>query len=78
MTSVGEAHDAALMLCRLGARAALVKGGHMVGVQAIDVLVIRGEDGEPGEAVEIRSKRLRLPPIRSLSFHAILAIRYEA
>jgi hydroxymethylpyrimidine kinase/phosphomethylpyrimidine kinase len=61
--SVGEAHDAALELCRLGAQAALVKGGHMVGAQAIDVLVIRGEKGETGEAIEMRAKRLRLPPI---------------
>ena len=63
VTSVSEAHDAALELCRLGAQAALVKGGHMVGAQAIDVLVIRGEDGEAGEAIEMRAKRLRLPPI---------------
>jgi hydroxymethylpyrimidine/phosphomethylpyrimidine kinase len=63
VTNVGEAHDAALALCRLGARAALVKGGHMVGAQAIDVLVLRGEDGEPGDVVEMRARRLRLPLI---------------
>jgi hydroxymethylpyrimidine/phosphomethylpyrimidine kinase len=63
VTNVGEAHDAALAICRLGARAAIVKGGHMVGGQAIDVLVIRGEDGEPGEVVEVRARRLRLPLI---------------
>jgi hydroxymethylpyrimidine/phosphomethylpyrimidine kinase len=77
VTSVSEAHDAAIALCRLGARAALVKGGHMVGAQAIDVLVIHGENGEPGEAVEIRAKRLRLPPIHGggCTFAALVAGR---
>ena len=63
VTSVSEAHDAALALCRLGARAAMVKGGHMVGAQATDVLVIRRDDGEAAEVIEMRAKRLRLPPI---------------
>jgi hydroxymethylpyrimidine/phosphomethylpyrimidine kinase len=62
IANVSEAHDAALALCRLGARAALVKGGHMRGTQAIDVLVLRRADGEPTEAIELRAKRLRLPP----------------
>jgi hydroxymethylpyrimidine/phosphomethylpyrimidine kinase len=80
VTSVSEAHDAALALCRLGARAALVKGGHMVGAQAIDVLVIRGEDGEPGEAIELRAKRQRLPMIHGggCMFAALVAGRIAA
>ena len=80
VTSVSEAHDAALALCRLGARAALVKGGHMVGAQAIDVLVIRGRDDEPGEAIELRAKRLRLPPIHGggCTFAALVAGRIAA
>jgi hydroxymethylpyrimidine/phosphomethylpyrimidine kinase len=77
VTSVSEAHDAALALCRLGARAALVKGGHMVGAQAIDVLVLRGADGEPGDVIEMRAKRLRLPPIHGggCTFAALVAGR---
>jgi hydroxymethylpyrimidine kinase/phosphomethylpyrimidine kinase len=51
--SPGDAHDAALALCKLGARAALVKGGHVAGAQAIDVLVEAG-----GRVLELRAKRL--------------------
>lgn len=80
VTSVSEAHDAALALCRLGARAAMVKGGHMVGAQATDVLAIRGEDGEAGEVIEMRAKRLRLPPIHGggCTFAALVAGRIAA
>jgi len=64
VANVSEAHDAALALCKLGARAALVKGGHLAGAEAVDVLVIRGStNGAPSEAIEIRAKRLHLPPI---------------
>jgi hydroxymethylpyrimidine/phosphomethylpyrimidine kinase len=80
VTSVSEAHDAALALCRLGARAAMVKGGHMVGAQATDVLAIRGEDGEASEVIEMRAKRLRLPPIHGggCTFAALVAGRIAA
>jgi hydroxymethylpyrimidine/phosphomethylpyrimidine kinase len=80
VTNVSEAHDAALALCRLGARAALVKGGHMTGPQAIDVLVISGEDGEPPEVIELRTKRLPLPPIHGggCTFAALVAGRIAA
>jgi hydroxymethylpyrimidine/phosphomethylpyrimidine kinase len=80
VTSVSEAHDAALALCRLGARAAMVKGGHMVGAQATDVLAIRGEDGEACEVIEMRAKRLRLPPIHGggCTFAALVAGRIAA
>ncbi len=54
--TVGEAHDAARALVRTGARAALVKGGHLEGASAIDVLALR--DG--GGAVELRARRLPL------------------
>jgi hydroxymethylpyrimidine/phosphomethylpyrimidine kinase len=54
--SVGEAHDAARALARLGARAALVKGGHMAGTGAIDVLAV------DGEVIELRARRLDIPP----------------
>ncbi|HEY8038943.1 MAG TPA: bifunctional hydroxymethylpyrimidine kinase/phosphomethylpyrimidine kinase [Polyangiaceae bacterium] len=53
--TVGEAHDAARALARTGARAVLVKGGHLTGGSAIDVLVL------DGEVVELRARRLPLP-----------------
>ncbi len=54
--TVGEAHDAARALSRTGARAVLVKGGHMGGDSAIDVLAIGGE------VIELRARRLGIPP----------------
>jgi hydroxymethylpyrimidine/phosphomethylpyrimidine kinase len=81
VTSVSEAHDAALALCKLGARAALVKGGHMVGAHAIDVLALRGDDPSgPPEVIELRAKRLRLPPIHGggCTFAALVAGRIAA
>jgi hydroxymethylpyrimidine/phosphomethylpyrimidine kinase len=56
VSTVSEAHDAARALARLGARAAIVKGGHMDGPHAIDVLAI--ED----EVIELRARRLALAP----------------
>ncbi|HEY2509528.1 MAG TPA: bifunctional hydroxymethylpyrimidine kinase/phosphomethylpyrimidine kinase [Polyangiaceae bacterium] len=81
VSSVSEAHDAALALCRMGARAALVKGGHMTGAQAIDVLALQavGTDGKREKAdvevVELRARRLRLPPIHGggCTFAALVA-----
>jgi len=55
--TVGEAHDAARALARMGARAVLVKGGHLSGASAIDVLAI------DGEVVELRARRLDVPAI---------------
>ena len=58
--TVGEAHDAARALARTGARAVLVKGGHLPGASgpnAIDVLAIGGE------VVELRARRLNLPSV---------------
>jgi hydroxymethylpyrimidine/phosphomethylpyrimidine kinase len=55
--TVGEAHDAARALVATGARAALVKGGHMVGASAIDVLAV------DGEVVELRARRLHSAPV---------------
>src|SRR5581483_7931960 len=45
-------HDAARELARRGARAVLVKGGHLAGPSAIDVLAVGGE------VVELRARRL--------------------
>jgi hydroxymethylpyrimidine/phosphomethylpyrimidine kinase len=55
--TASEAHDAARALQRLGARAVLVKGGHLKGPNAIDVLAIGGE------VIELRARRLRTGPI---------------
>jgi hydroxymethylpyrimidine/phosphomethylpyrimidine kinase len=55
--TVGEAHDAARALAKTGARAVLVKGGHMSGASAIDVLAAGGE------VIELRARRLALPPV---------------
>jgi hydroxymethylpyrimidine/phosphomethylpyrimidine kinase len=55
--TVGEAHDAARALATTGAHSVLVKGGHMQGSSAIDVLAV------DGEVIELRARRLALPPI---------------
>jgi hydroxymethylpyrimidine/phosphomethylpyrimidine kinase len=55
--TVGEAHDAARALATTGARAVLVKGGHMDGEGAIDVLALSGE------VIELRARRLALPAV---------------
>jgi len=54
--TLGEAHDAARLLCDTGARAALIKGGHMTGRDAIDVLAM------DGEVIELRASRLTIGP----------------
>jgi hydroxymethylpyrimidine/phosphomethylpyrimidine kinase len=55
--TLGEAHDAARALTAIGARSALVKGGHMGGESAIDVLALGGE------VIELRARRLTSPPV---------------
>jgi hydroxymethylpyrimidine/phosphomethylpyrimidine kinase len=55
--TVGEAHDAARALVKKGARAALVKGGHLAGASAVDVLAVGGE------VFELRAKRLAGGPV---------------
>jgi hydroxymethylpyrimidine/phosphomethylpyrimidine kinase len=76
IASVSEAHDAALALCKLGARAAIVKGGHLGGAQAIDVLAIAGDP----VVLELRAKRLRLPATHGggCMFAALVAGRIAA
>jgi hydroxymethylpyrimidine/phosphomethylpyrimidine kinase len=54
--TVGEARDAARRLSDTGARAVLVKGGHMAGPRAIDVLAV------DGEVIELGAARLRVDP----------------
>lgn len=55
VTRVSEAHDAAIALVRMGAKMALVKGGHIAGPSAIDVLAAGDE------VVELRAARLAIP-----------------
>lgn len=60
--SLTDAHDAAIAITKLGAKMALVKGGHLpVGArgaaQVIDVLALAGE------VVELRAKRIDLPSV---------------
>jgi hydroxymethylpyrimidine/phosphomethylpyrimidine kinase len=55
--TVGEAHDAARALSDIGARAVLVKGGHMEGPDAIDILCV------DREVVELRARRLSGPEV---------------
>lgn len=57
VTSTTEACDAALALCAIGARAALVKGGHIEGKLAVDVLAV------DGRVFELAAPRLTLPPL---------------
>jgi hydroxymethylpyrimidine/phosphomethylpyrimidine kinase len=57
--TVGEAHDAARALVRMGAGAALVKGGHLAGPSATDVLALGGGH----EVIELRAKRLATEPV---------------
>jgi hydroxymethylpyrimidine/phosphomethylpyrimidine kinase len=54
--SVREARGAAQRLSDMGARAVLIKGGHMAGRSAIDVLAA------DGEVTEFRAVRLRVEP----------------
>jgi hydroxymethylpyrimidine/phosphomethylpyrimidine kinase len=57
VTRLDEAHDAARALVKMGARAALVKGGHLTGRRAVDVLAF--ED----RVVELAAVRLKLAPV---------------
>jgi hydroxymethylpyrimidine/phosphomethylpyrimidine kinase len=57
VTSLDDAHEAALALVALGADAALVKGGHLTGAEAVDVLALGGD------TLELRARRLKLPPV---------------
>jgi hydroxymethylpyrimidine/phosphomethylpyrimidine kinase len=56
----GEALAAAERLCHLGARAVLLKGGHLPGDEAVDLLLVGG-------AVH----RLRAPRLRALHTHGV-------
>jgi hydroxymethylpyrimidine/phosphomethylpyrimidine kinase len=57
VTRIADARDAALAMCALGAGAALVKGGHLQGKLAVDVLAVGGR------VFELSAKRMALPPL---------------
>jgi hydroxymethylpyrimidine/phosphomethylpyrimidine kinase len=69
--SVSEAHDAARALAATGPRAVLVKGGHMRGPDAVDVLAV------DGEVIELRARRLAVGPVHGTgcSFASLVAGR---
>jgi len=57
VTRVADACDAALAICALGAQAVLVKGGHLQGKLAVDVLAVGGR------VFELPAPRMSLPPL---------------
>lgn len=72
--TMGEAHDGARLLAKSGAWAVLIKGGHMAGPYAIDVLAINGE------VIELRASRLPLEPTHGTgcTFASLIAARLAA
>lgn len=64
VTRLDEAHDAALALLDLGPRAVLLKGGHLGGPHAVDLLALAGPNKQtPARVIELAAARLRLPPL---------------
>jgi hydroxymethylpyrimidine/phosphomethylpyrimidine kinase len=61
VTRLDEARDAALAILELGPGAVLLKGGHLTGAEAIDLLAFRDEDET--RVIEIRAPRLHLSPV---------------
>lgn len=71
VTRLDEARDATLALLRLGCRAVLLKGGHLGGAHAVDLLAITPRERKSTrdlsrrqmpEVHELSSPRLALPP----------------
>jgi hydroxymethylpyrimidine/phosphomethylpyrimidine kinase len=64
VTRLDEAHDAALLLLDLGPRAVLLKGGHLGGPHAVDLLAIASPSKRsPARVIELAAPRLALPPL---------------
>ena len=59
VTRLDEAHDAALALLRLGCRAVLLKGGHLGGPLAVDLLAIAPRVPARGTLRESNKKKAR-------------------
>ena len=54
VTRLGEAEEAAHAIAKLGPKAVLLKGGHLSGDEAVDLLLV------DGEVTKLRAKRLKL------------------
>jgi hydroxymethylpyrimidine/phosphomethylpyrimidine kinase len=69
--NLAEARDAARALAATGARAVLVKGGHLGGPHAIDVMVV------DGKVVEFAARRLPTPEVHGTgcTFASLIAGR---
>jgi hydroxymethylpyrimidine/phosphomethylpyrimidine kinase len=61
VTRLDEAHAAAQAILALGPRSVLIKGGHLSGKDATDLLALRGDDGVVS-IVSLRAPRLHLGP----------------
>ncbi len=59
VATLDHARQAARMICAFGARAALVKGGHLRERRLVDVLVL----AHGNRTIELPVQRLRLPPL---------------
>lgn len=77
ITSDAEARDAAVALVEAGSHAALVKGGHGKGAEAVDWLVV---GAQTKKVVRIARPRLRTPPIHGTgcTLAALIAGRLAA
>ncbi len=78
VTRLDEAHDAALALLKLGVRSVLLKGGHLGGPHAVDLLALapppsslhssrdvnaRARRATAAKVIELAAPRLPLPPM---------------
>lgn len=77
ITTDGEARDAAVALVEAGARAALVKGGHGTGAEAVDWLVV---GAQTKRVVRIARPRRETPPLHGTgcTLAALIAGRIAA
>lgn len=63
VTRLEEAREAARAIVAMGCRAALVKGGHLSGPRAVDVLALEGRRGAAPRLVELAAPRLSIRPV---------------
>jgi len=68
VTRLDEAHDAALAILTLGCGAVLLKGGHLSGPHAVDLLAVAPRDGgarrpTAARVIELAAPRLKMAPL---------------
>lgn len=68
VTRLDEAHDAALAILKLGCGAVLLKGGHLGGPHAVDLLAVAPREGgarrpTAARVIELAAPRLKMPPL---------------